>query len=328
MRLQRLRDLRHDEAPQDLPPAGGEAGGAALRAHTGRLCRPRRARRRQVRWFGPGVPGRGRPRVPHPGVRAGRPALRAHGARRPRNALRRAHGEAPVSHPAGHPGVEARQGARRRVDPRDGRGAAVAVRVARAGGGPCLLAGHALAVGAGELVPLRGDEGPAGDHRPGQVRHGAPGPDGQARLRRRRLRQDRGRAQGRLQGRHGRQAGRRARAHDRARTTALLHVQRAPAGIPCLGGGTEPVPHRLRAARRRRGLGRGQGRRLHRDAPPDSEGRRLQGPGPRHRRRGAAVRSRAQGAPQGDAPRGGRAHPHGNAHPAGRCTCPSPASGT
>ena len=53
--------------------------------------------------------------------------------------------------------------------------------------------------------------------------------------------------------------------------------------------------------------GRRRGHR-HRDAPAAVEGRRVQGPRPGGRGRGAAVRGRGQGAPQAAAVRGGRAH--------------------
>ena len=66
----------------------------------------------------------------------------------------------------------------------------------------------------------------AGD-RGRQARHGAAGTDGPAAVRRRRVRQDRGRRAGGIQGRDGRQAGRGARADDAARRAALPDVPRA-----------------------------------------------------------------------------------------------------
>ena len=61
-------------------------------------------------------------------------------------------------------------------------------------------------------------------------RHGAADPDGPPRLRRRRLRQDRGRGAGRVQGGAGRQAGRRARADHAARraSTARRSASASP----------------------------------------------------------------------------------------------------
>ena len=66
----------------------------------------------------------------------------------------------------------------------------------------------------------------------GQGRHGVRAPDGPADLRRRRLRQDRGRAARRVQGRRRRQAGADARADDDPRPAALRHLRRAPARLP------------------------------------------------------------------------------------------------
>ena len=61
---------------------------------------------------------------------------------------------------------------------------------------------------------------------------------------------------------------------------------------------------------------RRQGRRRDRHAPPALEGRPLQAPRPARRRRGAALRRDAQGAHQGAAHPGRRAHALGDAHPA------------
>ena len=60
-----------------------------------------------------------------------------------------------------------------------------------------------------------------------QSRHGTRAPDGSARLRRRRLRQDRSRRARRVQGDRRQEASRGARADDAARRAALPHVQRA-----------------------------------------------------------------------------------------------------
>ena len=105
--------------------------------------------------------------------------------------------------------------------------------------------------------------------------------DGPAGVRRRRLRQDRGRAPGGVQGRDGWQAGRSPSPDDGARAAALLDVRRAAAGVPGVPGGAEPLPHRCRATARRRGPGRRQGRCLHRNPQAHPEGRPLQESGPR-----------------------------------------------
>ena len=67
--------------------------------------------------------------------------------------------------------------------------------------------------------------------------------DGPPRVRRRRLRQDRGRDPGRVQGGPGRQAGGGARPHDAARPAALPDVQRPLRRLPGAGRGAVPLPH-------------------------------------------------------------------------------------
>ena len=77
-----------------------------------------------------------------------------------------------------------------------------------------------------------------------QGRHGTPVPDGPADLRRRRVRQDRGRDPGRVQGDPGRQAGRRAGADHAARQPARQHLRRPLRRLPDPGRGAVAVPHR------------------------------------------------------------------------------------
>ena len=169
-----------------------------------------------------------------------------------------------------------------------------------------------------EALPLRGDARPAARHRRGQGRHGARPPDGPPRLRRRRLRQDRGRAARRLQGRARPATGGRARADDRARAAALQHLQRAPAS---------PIPVARRAARRFRSEKEQKevAARPRARARSTSSSARIacsqkdvgfKDLGLLDHRRGAALRRRAQGAAQAAAHRGGRAHAHGHADPA------------
>ena len=86
----------------------------------------------------------------------------------------------------------------------------------------------------------------AGDRRR-QGRHGAAGPDGPPGLRRRRLRQDRGRGPRRVQGGAGRQAGRGARADHAARQPARPDVPRALRQLPGARRGALAVPHRRRS---------------------------------------------------------------------------------
>ena len=129
-----------------------------------------------------------------------------------------------------------------------------------------------------------------------KARHGADDADGPAGLRRRRLRQDRDRGAGGVQGGAGRQAGGGAGADHAAGEPAPVDLHRADERLPAGDQGAEPVPDR-------QGSGRGDGRhgrrhrRHRRRHPPAAQpGRPVQGPGADHRRRGAAVRRRAQGA--------------------------------
>ncbi len=117
---------------------------------------------------------------------------------------------------------------------------------------PRLLARHALAAGAGSLLPLRRDARPARGDQRGEARHGGAAADGPPDLRRRRLRQDRGRDPRRLQGRDGRQAGRRPRADDRPRPAALQHLPRAPRQPSRARRDALALPQRPRGTRRGR----------------------------------------------------------------------------
>ena len=128
-----------------------------------------------------------------------------------------------------------------------------------------------------------------------------PGPDGPGDLRRRRVRQDRDRGARGVQGRAGRQAGGGARADHAARQPAPGHLHRAHARVPRQRPGPVPVHRRRRGARDDRGPRRGHGRRRHRHPPAAADRRALEGPRAGHRRRGAALRRRAQGAHHGAA---------------------------
>ena len=116
--------------------------------------------------------------------------------------------------------------------------------------GPRVRARHAVAARDRGGVPVRGDARPAAGDRRRQGRHGAAGPDGPAGVRRRRLRQDRGRGARRVQGGAGRQAGRRARADDAAREPARPDVPRALRQLPGAGRGAVALPRRRRSRRR------------------------------------------------------------------------------
>ena len=145
-------------------------------------------------------------------------------------------------------------------------------------------------------VPVPRDARPARGDRGGQGRHGVRAPDGPADLRRRRLRQDRGRAARRVQVGERRQAGADARPDDDPRPAALRHVRRAAARLPVHDRAGLPLPPRRRAARGGQALRRGQGRHPDRHPPRALARRAREGPRADHRRRGAALRRQAEGA--------------------------------
>ncbi len=167
-----------------------------------------------------------------------------------------------------------------------------------------------------DSFPLRGDRRPGGGHRRGQERHGGAAPHGPPHLRRRRLRQDRGRAARGVQGGRGRQAEPGPGPHDHPRRAALDDLRgalRRPAGQ---GRHGLPVPQRRRAAQDARRLHQGGGRRARGDAPAAEHGRASQGTRPRHRRRGAALRRASEGGAAQPQAAGGRREPLGHADPA------------
>ena len=134
--------------------------------------------------------------------------------------------------------------------------------------GPRLRRRHAVAARARGVVPVRADARPGQGHRRGQGRHGGRVADGPPGLRRRRLRQDRGRHPRRVQGRAGRQAGRGPRAHHAARPAALPDLQRTLRRLPGPGRGAEPLPHQRPGPQGHRRPRRRRGRRRHRHPPP------------------------------------------------------------
>ena len=119
---------------------------------------------------------------------------------------------------------------------------------------PRLRPGPRGAARARGQVALPRDARPARGDRARQGRHGVRAPDGPADLRRRRLRQDRGRAARRRQGDGGGQAGADARPDDDPRPAALRHLHRAPARHRLRDRARQPLPPRRRAARRDQAL--------------------------------------------------------------------------
>ena len=190
------------------------------------------------------------PRLPQPrlpghrqGVPAGRPAGQD-------LALRRRRRRAPDAVQARRHALGDDQGPRAPRRAGAGRRAAQPLRRAQAPARPRVRARLGLAARVRERVPLSGDARPARRDRVGQGRHGVRAPDGPADLRRRRLRQDRGRAAGGVQGGQRRQAGADAGADHDPRPAALRHVHRAPARLPVHGRAGLALPAAGRAARR------------------------------------------------------------------------------
>ena len=161
---------------------------------------------------------------------------------------------------------------------------------------PRLPARQRLAAHVRGRLPVQRDRRPGRGDRARQDRHGVRAPDGQADLRRRRLRQDRGRAARRVQGRRRRQAGAHARADDDPRPAALRHVLRAPEGLPVHDRARQPLPQRRRPEEGDRGLSERRRRHPHRHAPRPVARRAREGARADHRRRGAALRRQAEGA--------------------------------
>ena len=163
------------------------------------------------------------------------------------------------------------------------------------------------------VVPVPGDRGPGARDRGRQGGPRVDPADGPARLRRRRLRQDRGRGPRRVRGRRQRQAGARALPDDDPRRAALEHVPRALPRLPAQRRDGVAVPQAGRDEAGARRLRRGQGRRARRHAPRPVPRRDPEGARARHPRRGAALRRRPEGAPALDPARGRRARALGHA---------------
>ncbi len=320
-----VRRRRH-HAPAQEAGAGQRCRGADQgpgRAPGGRPGGAQRARHRPLPRARQHGPGREKPRrharrarVPAPrirgpcgAVRAGEPAAADQPLHR-RLARRRAAAQA-RQRPVGEG-----QAPRRRAGARQRRRAAQHLCAPRRARGPRvpLLAAGLRAVR--QRLRLRRNRRP---ERRDPRRH--PGPDqpaphGPAGLRRRGLWQDRGRAARGLRGRHGRQAGGAAGAHHAAGRAALPHARRPLQQVAregrrglalSLGQGDHGGPQ---GAVRRHGGHRGR----HAQAAQRIDA--FQEPGPAHHRRGAPLWRAPQGADEGAARRGGRAHAHGHADPA------------
>ncbi len=307
-----LRPARVD--PRHAQDAGPpQAPDRPARARRRRLRRPRAARRRPVRRDEAARGRRRDPRIPRPGVRrlqarrpAG-PALRPGRRARPGHPLRRRRAAQP--RPARRRRLGQAQGPGPQGGPPDRGRADQALRRPAGHQGPRVRPGHPVAARARGRLPVQRDPRPADHGRRGQGRHDEDRPDGPAGLRRRRLRQDRDRGARGVQGGPGRQAGRRPGADHAAGDPAPLDVPGADERLPDPDRGAQPVPDRQGGPRGHRRPRRRHGRHRGRHPPAAQPGHPGQGPRADHRRRGAAVRRRAQGADEA-APHLGRRPVH------------------
>ncbi len=175
---------------------------------------------------------------------------------------------------------------------------------------------YAVAAGIRRGLSLSRNDRPAQRHRGDQARHAAHAPDGSAALRRRRLRQDRGRDAGGLQGGRGRLSGRRARADDDPLRAASPDVHRANGRVSFSDRRLEPLLHRQGAIADYQGLEGRLDRHRDRHASARSGRRRVRQSRAGDHRRGAAIRRRGEGAAEGAAADGRRADDDGHADPA------------
>ena len=251
-----FRRLVHRRRAGCSPERPGPAGDLRRPARR-RLRRPRGPRDRALRRLRDQDPRRRHARLPRArvsrrgqGLRAHRPAREDHPLRR-----RRRRGAAAL-----RPRLEAvggRQGTRPQRRPRARRRAAQPLRRAPGAPRPRVRARRGVAAATRAVVPVPRDRRPGGRDRRGQGRHGVRAPDGPADLRRRRLRQDRGRAARRPQGRGRRQAGDDAGADHDPRPAAPGHLPRASGRLPARDrDGLAPAqagrgPRRARPLRRR-----------------------------------------------------------------------------
>ncbi len=324
---QRLRLARAWSRPAPgqpgLPQATAEGRRAAResapvlrRPAHGRPRRPRGPRHRPAARLRDEGGGRGHARLPPARLPRRRPGVRPARADREGLALRRRRRERAGAVQARGQGVAAAQDARAGERARAGRRADPAVRAETAGPGSRLRPRARVHRAPGGVLPLPGDGRPGHGHRGGQggPRDGAP--DGPARLRRRRLRQDGGGRPGRLRRGGERQADADARPHHDPRPAALEHLPRALPRLPGQRRDGLPLPQacggQADPGRLRRREGRCPDRHPSRAlARRDPERARA-----RDRRRGAAFRGRPEGAPASAAARGRRARAQRDADPA------------
>ncbi len=193
---------------------------------------------------------------------------------------------------------------------------------------PALLAGHRPAAPVRGRLPLRGERRPAGGDRDHQGRPAARAADGPPALRRRRLRQDRGGDARRLQGGRRRLPGGGAGAHHHPRRPAPRDLPPALRGLAGDHRDDLALPLAGRDPRHQEAAGRRQGRHPDRHPPAAVEGHPAAQAGPADRRRGAALRRRAEGAPEAAARRTSTCSPCRRRRCRARSSCRSPACAT
>ena len=299
--LGRDRRLRGRAHRPRAPPVGDAHVSLRLpRSQGGRSRRPRRSRDRPV-CRPQAARRRARPAGVHgAALRRRRQALRPGRAARPRSEIHRR--VAARARSARRHDVGKGQDARQEGDARHGGGAVEALCRAQGRPRPRLLRRHALAAGIRGRVRMGPDAGSEDRDQRHQGRHGNAVADGSPALRRRRLRQDRGRDARGVQGGHGRQAGRRPGADDGPGVSARENAEEPLRRVPGARRHAQPLPQQGGAEGHHRRCRRRQGRGRRRHAPPAVEGRAVPRSRAAGRRRRAALRRRAQGADQADAP--------------------------
>ena len=217
--------LLHRAAHRRHRRARGPRGGALRR------LRDAHRRERHARLPVSRIPGR-------------RPRVRAHRPAREDLALRRRRRRASAAEQARRHALGHDEGARAPRRTGAGGRAAEPLRRAAPADRACLRARLGLAARVRGALPVHRDGRPARGDRARQGRHGGAAADGPADLRRRRLRQDRGRAAGGVQGRGRGQAGADARADDDPRPAALRHLRRAARRLSVHGRARLALPQR------------------------------------------------------------------------------------
>ena len=184
------------------------------------------------------------------------------------------------------PGVGARHGA----------GAARGLRSTRGARATALQRSGRARPGVRCPLPVRGDSRPAAGDRRRSRRSRRLEADGPSRLRRRRLREDRGGVARGVGSRAGGEAGGGSGADDGARPATLRDLPRALRGLPGDDRDALALPLPGRESRSAPPARCRPGRRRDRNAPPAPARCRVQAAGAPHRRRGAPLRSPREGA--------------------------------